>query len=210
MSIVRPLSNSPLHSLNGGAWRLAERCLLACRDSELQIRYRGSRTDARRERNMRGHKAIFWLALSMMYNGPADASVPGPHIEGQWTTEYQIVDVSNSIATNPNALKALKMWIGHRYGSSNCVSASDTSNLLRSAYPWDIRSKSVVSFDEYGGFRATNRYWGGFAIPGHGTETIVGAIDGDHLNGIVDIDLDWEGGTHVRSVLRATRSGPCK
>ncbi len=119
------------------------------------------------------------------------------------------MDVSNS-AAHPNALKSLKMWIGHKYGGSNCVTAGDTSSLLRSAYPWDTKSKPGVSFDEYGGLRSTNRYFGGFAIPGHGTETIVGAVDDNHLIGVVDIDLDWEGGTHVRSVMRATRSGPCK
>lgn len=157
---------------------------------------------------MRTRKAIFWFSLFAMCHGSANAAPP--QIEGQWTTEYQIVDVSNSTVTNPNALKELKVWVGHKYGWSNCVTASDTSNLLRSAYPWDARSKPVVSFDEYGGFRTTNRYWGGFAIPGHGTETIIGAVDGDQLNGVVDIDLDWEGGTHVRSVMRARRSGPCK
>lgn len=156
---------------------------------------------------MHTRTAMFWLSLSTLSHGSVNAAVP--QIEGQWTTEYQIVDVSNSTA-DPNTLKSLKMWIGHKYGGSNCVMAGDASNLLRSAYPWDTRSKPVVSFDEYGGFRSTGRYFGGFAIPGHGTETIVGAVDGDHLSGVVDIDLDWEGATHVRSVLRATRSGPCK
>jgi len=157
---------------------------------------------------MRAGKATFWFFLSALCHGSANAV--SPQIEGQWTTEYQIVDVSNPTVTNPNELKALKMWISHKYGLSNCVTASDASNLLRSAYPWDPRSKSAVRFDEFGGFKATNRYWGGFAIPGHGTETIVGAIEGDQLNGIVDIELDWKGGTHVRSVMKATRSGPCK
>lgn len=150
-------------------------------------------------------KMVFYFFLAAICHGSANAT----QIEGQWTTEYQIVDVSNSAITNSNQLKALKKWIGHKYGSRNCVSASDTSNLLRSAYSWDSRLKSTVIFNEYGGFTATNRYWSGFAIPGHGTEVIVGVIDGDRLTGVVDIDLDWEGGTHVRSVLSAIKSGPC-
>ena len=156
---------------------------------------------------MHTRAVIFWLSLSALCQGSANAGVP--QIDGQWTTEYQIADVSNS-AADPNALKSLKMWTGHKYGASNCVAAGDTSNLLRSAYRWDTKSKPDVTFDEYGGFRSTNRYVGGFAIPGHGTETIVGAVNGDHLSGVVDIDLEWEGGTHVRSVVRATRSGQCK
>jgi len=39
---------------------------------------------------------------------------------------------------------------------------------------------------------------------------MVGVINGDRLTGIVDVDLDWEGGTHVRAVLSAMRSGPYK
>jgi len=119
------------------------------------------------------------------------------------------MDVSNSTDTDPNHQRALKMWIGHEYGGKNCVNGDDASNLLRSLYPWDSRVKPSVKFDDYGGFTATNRYFGGFAVPGRGTETIVGVIRGDHIDGIVDIDLDWEGGTHVRAVLSAIRSGPC-
>ena len=157
---------------------------------------------------MQTSKVISLITLAIMYHGTANATAP--QVEGQWTTEYQIVDVSNSTVKNPNNLKALKVWIGHRYGLSNCVTINDTLNLLRSPYPWDPRSKSVLTFDEYGGFKATNTYWGGFGIPGHGTETIVGVIHGDRLTGIADINLDWEGGTRVRAVLSATRSGPCK
>jgi hypothetical protein len=143
----------------------------------------------------------------MVLGFPADAAIP--QIAGEWTTEYQIVDVSNSTITNPAKLQARRTWISHKYGWLNCVNKDDPSNLLRSAYPWDPRVKPIVKFSDYGAFSATNRYSGGFAIPGHGTETIVGVIDGDHLRGVVDIDLDWEGGTHVRSVLTATRSGAC-
>ena len=142
-----------------------------------------------------------------MWGFPTNAA--GSEIEGQWTTEYQIVDVSNSTVADPSRVKALKMWIGHKYGSRNCVIAGDVSNLLQSSYPWDPRVKSSVTFNEYGGFTSINRYSGGFAFPAHGTETIVGVIKGDRIDGIVDIDLDWEGGTHVRAVLSATRSGPC-
>lgn len=157
---------------------------------------------------MQTRKVMSWITLAIICHSTANAAAP--QLEGQWTTEYQIVDVSNSTVTNPNHIKALKVWIGHRYGLSNCVTMNDTLSLLRSPYPWDPRSKSELTFDEYGGFRATNTYSGGFGIPGHGMETIVGVIDGDRLTGIADIDLDWEGGTRIRTVLRATRSGPCK
>jgi len=156
---------------------------------------------------MKISKAIFWLSLVILPGFATNASIP--QIEGQWITEYQIVDVSNSSVTDPTKLKALRMWIGHKYGWRNCVKAGDPSNLLQSAYPWDSRAKPALQFNEFGGFAATNRYFGGFAIPGHGTETIVGVIEGNHLKGIVDIDLDWEGGTHIRSVLTATRSATC-
>ena len=156
---------------------------------------------------MRSRKAIFLTSIVAMFSLSANAATP--QIEGQWTTTYQIIDVSNSTDTNPFHQRALKMWIGHKYGAKNCVSGGDASNLLRSSYPWDARVKPSVKFNEYGAFTATNRYWGGFAFPGHGTETIVGLIRGDHINGIVDIDLDWEGETHVRAVLTAIRSGPC-
>jgi len=157
---------------------------------------------------MKNGKAIFWLYLVTLPGFAANASTP--QIEGQWITEYQIVDVSNSTVADPTKLRALRAWIGHAYGSRNCIKAGDASNLLRSAYPWDQRAKSAIQFNEFGGFAATNRYFGGFAIPGHGTETIVGVIEGDHLKGVVDIDLDWEGGTHIRSVLTATRSATCE
>jgi len=157
---------------------------------------------------MRIFEAILWSFAALMGNASADA--PAPRIEGQWTTEYRIVDVTNATVTDRNRLKALKMWIGHRYGARNCVEAGDASNLLQSTYPYDPAARSSVKFNENGGFTATSRYSGGFAIPGRGKETIVGVVDGDHLEGVVDIELDWEGGTHIRAVLVATRSGPCK
>lgn len=130
--------------------------------------------------------------------------------EGEWLTEYQIVDVGNATVKDPRKLDMLRRWIGHRYGNSSCLAGADPIAILGSPYV-RVPENHVFTFDNYGAFHLTAHYRMGFAIPGYGTEMIVGVLVGDTLNGIADIDLDWEGSTtHVRSVLTARRVGPCK
>lgn len=152
------------------------------------------------------------LAAAFVMATASDASAArsaGSALEGYWEITYEIVDASNAQPSEPNIDRHIKSWIGHKYGSRNCVTKDSKSIILRSLYSWSPYNRPRFKIDSHGRFIARNTYFGGFAIPGRGTEYVVGLVRDGRIDGVADIDLQFFGPTHVRSVLTGHRIGSC-
>jgi hypothetical protein len=151
--------------------------------------------------------AAGWTALAMGQAGGEKASALKA-LEGQWEVSYQIIEVTNP-QFDTNQQRAFRGYIGHRYGGINCITAHNTGDILQSLYSWSPENKSRFALGDYGVFHATNDYFGGFAIPGRGEEQVAGVITQGQLSAVADIDLNFVGRTHIRSVVTGKRIGPC-